>query len=82
MGVIASENSEERHYASELLRIEGRLIEIEGDPPRATDAYRQAIEIAKTQGATLFALRAASDLVQLEQGRDVRSATHTVLETI
>jgi hypothetical protein len=67
--VIAGEQlldaTEERIAQSELLRLRGRLLEHDGDGASAIDRYRRAIEVAETQGARLYSLRAATDLVAL-----------------
>jgi DNA-binding winged helix-turn-helix (wHTH) protein len=64
-----SERIGERLSASELHRVRGELCLARSDEPgsrrRAEDDFRAAIEIARAQGATLFALRAAVSLARL-----------------
>jgi predicted ATPase len=61
-----------RAYA-ELLRIEGELLLLRGDPGAAAaaeDQLRQALDWAHRQGALCWELRAATSLARLWQNRD------------
>ena len=66
-----------RAYASELLRLRGRIHLEEGDYAAAERAFREAIKISKDQGLNLILLRAATDLAQLfgKQGRAAEGAS-------
>jgi class 3 adenylate cyclase len=67
-------DSEERYFEAELLRQRGRLAELgvaldaadaaSSARERAEQHYRRAIDVAETQGASWFALRAALDLAR------------------
>jgi predicted ATPase len=65
------ERTGERWIAAELTRHRGRLLARSGNADAAEDLYREALSIAQSQDARLFALRAATSLVRLraEQGR-------------
>jgi predicted ATPase len=68
-----SERIEERVAIAELLRIEGELLLLRGDPDAAAaaeDHYRQALDWARRQGALCWELRAATSLARLWQSRD------------
>jgi DNA-binding winged helix-turn-helix (wHTH) protein/predicted ATPase len=71
-GLRVAERTGERFWEPELLRLRGEL-QILQDPQCATgeaeQTFRKAIEQARSQGATLLALRAAVSL-----GRSLRSA--------
>ena len=53
--------TDERYYESELLRISGRLLQVDGDAEGAGSNYLGALAIGERQGMRLFALRAACD---------------------
>ncbi len=59
----------EKRFAAEILRLEGRLLEHDGDDDGAERAYRQAIDLGESQGIRLFALRAAVDAAALLRRR-------------
>ncbi|WP_020654497.1 ATP-binding protein [Massilia niastensis] len=59
------EAGEERWCHAELLRIEGELLE-PGDGAAAEQLYRQALAVARQQGALSWELRAATSLAQLK----------------
>ena len=68
-----SERIEERVAIAELLRIEGELHLLRGDPEAvaaAEDHLRQALDCARRQGALSWELRAATSLARLWQSRD------------
>jgi predicted ATPase len=70
-GEKAQADTAERIFAAELARQRGRLWQAAGGA-YAADAeagYRQAITIARSQGARLFTLRAATDLALLLHGQ-------------
>jgi predicted ATPase len=63
-----SEQSEERWYFAELLRIKGELFQLEKSrtaEDAAEDHYLQALECARRQGTLSWELRAATSLAQL-----------------
>ncbi len=52
-------------YEAELLRLRGALLELRGDTAAANASYREAMQIARSQGAAAFELRAAMSLARL-----------------
>ncbi len=70
------DSSGERVALAELERLRGRLGEREGDDSAALQRYRTALQVARRQGAAIFALRAATDLATLldRQGRGAEGA--------
>ena len=63
-----SEQSEERWYFAELLRIKGELFQLEKSrtaEDAAEDHYLQALECARRQGTLSWELRAATSLAKL-----------------
>jgi predicted ATPase len=65
------ERTGERWLAAELHRHRGRLLLRHGDPDAAEGLFRNALGIARAQGAKLWELRAAASLAGLrrDQGR-------------
>src|SRR5207249_2729176 len=59
--------TDERFYETELLRLSGRCLEIDGDDTGAQARYQDAIALAEKRGLKLFSLRAARDLARLWQ---------------
>ena len=64
------EKSEERWCESEILRRQGELLLRQADTQRSEEAFSQAIQIARNQGARMLELRAALGLgrMGLRQG--------------
>jgi class 3 adenylate cyclase/predicted ATPase len=60
-----SEESGERQFAPELHRIAGMALLTQGNLAEAESFLRRAIEIARTQGARMWELRAATGLARL-----------------
>jgi predicted ATPase len=72
--IVRSEHSEERWLNAEVLRIKGELILLQDAPGAAVmaeDHFRQALDLARRQGALSWELRAATSLARLlrDQGR-------------
>jgi predicted ATPase len=62
------EARDERWYVAELLRIKGELLVSPGAPSAGAtseDLFRQALDVARQQGALSWELRAATSLAQL-----------------
>ncbi len=60
-----SENTEERWMSAEMLRVKGELLLLQGGPTAtaaAEDLFRQALDLARGQGALSWELRAAMSL--------------------
>lgn len=62
------EQKEDRHYLAELHRLRGACLALAGDRDGARGSFRQAIAVARAQGALAFARRAEASLAQLEEG--------------
>jgi predicted ATPase len=65
------EKSDERWCESEILRRQGELLSLQADSRRAEEAFIQAVQIARNQGARMLELRAALGLgrLWLRQGK-------------
>jgi predicted ATPase len=73
----------EHFYEPELYRLQGRLLAQQGAPPQQVGGcYRQALELARQQGAKLLELRAAVSLARLWQQQGKRQAAHDLLAGI
>ena len=68
--------TEEHAFVAVHLRLRGEALRLGGDPAGAELALREAVEMARGQGAWLFALRAACSLARLD------ARTLDVLEAI
>jgi class 3 adenylate cyclase/tetratricopeptide (TPR) repeat protein len=70
-GLSMCETALDRFYEAELLRLLGEAKGRLGDLAAAQSAFERALELARRQSATLFALRAAASLAPLRtsQGR-------------
>jgi len=73
-GLAAAEQTSERFFEAELLRLKARALVIEGGFGVSTDAQKlleEAVAIAQSQQARSLELRAAADLARLhrDQGR-------------
>jgi class 3 adenylate cyclase/tetratricopeptide (TPR) repeat protein len=66
-----AEQTEERCYQAETLRLRGEVLLGLGDPAAAEASYREAIAIAQQQSAKLWELGAATSLARLwgDQGK-------------
>jgi len=74
--------TDERLYETELLRLGGWLLELDGDDAGAEAHYRNAIAIAEQCGFRLFALRAARNLAGLWQRRGKGAKARQVLQPL
>ena len=65
------EETDERYYEAELLRLHGELLLMQGNESSAEASLRKAIEVARRKSAKSWELRAAIDLARLwqKQGR-------------
>ena len=77
-----TEGSGECEFAAELYRIAGTAMMTQGKSVEAENSFRRAIEIARTQGARMWDLRATTSLAPLlaKQGR--RAEARTMLAEI
>jgi DNA-binding winged helix-turn-helix (wHTH) protein/predicted ATPase len=70
----------ERFYEAELHRLNGELtLAAGGDPVEGAATFRQAIDVARGQGAAVFALRAAVRLARLPARPDASVANRRLL---
>ncbi len=67
--LLQSEETGEGAFVAELHRLRGEAFRLKARPEEAERCLREALAIATRQGAWLFALRAASDLVRLVEER-------------
>jgi predicted ATPase len=72
--IVRSKHTEERWAIAELLRVKGKLLLLQtasGGTAAAEDLFRQALDVARGQGALSWELRAATSLARLlqDQGR-------------
>jgi hypothetical protein len=66
--------SEERLGQAEILRLHGWVRRQQGNVAGARAALTEALAVSRQQGARLFELRTALDLVRLDQGTEHESA--------
>lgn len=77
------ETSGEANYVVELERMEAELLRAEGAPSQEVAAQlKQAIGTARSQGARLFELRAATDLARLWHDEGRYTEAHALLAPI
>jgi predicted ATPase len=70
--LASAERGETRWYVAELLRIKGELLlQGDGNLVQAETSFREALDVARRQGALLWELRSAMSLTRLlrRQGR-------------
>ncbi len=79
-----SEHGEGRWNMSELLRVKGELLLLEGAPNAAAaeDHFRQALAWARRQGALSWELRAATSLARLLRDQGRSSDARALLEPV
>jgi hypothetical protein len=74
---------EESWHKAELLRIRGRLSELQSEGLQdAERLYRQAIVVADEQGARLLKLRAATDLARCMKASERTQEANSLLQPI
>lgn len=81
-GEATCTETEEKWYEADLLRLRGRLAELNGDRGEAELKYRQAIATAEPQGAKAFSLTAATALARLLQSQGRFEEADTALRPI
>jgi len=69
----------DRFYEGELLRLRGELLRSSGRCDDAEAHFRQALALARRQGAASLELRAALSLCRVGRARDVHSGGHSIL---
>jgi DNA-binding SARP family transcriptional activator/predicted ATPase len=78
--LAAAHDSNERHYEPEILRLRGDLLRQSGaDDAQVEAVYCQAIDVARSQQAKAWELRATVSLVQLWRDRGDSAAAEQTL---
>jgi class 3 adenylate cyclase/predicted ATPase len=72
----------DRFYEAELHRLEGELLRLQGDLPAADEAFERALEVASTQHARGFELRAAVSRGRLLRDRGDRAGARRLIEHV
>jgi predicted ATPase/class 3 adenylate cyclase len=82
-GFRISEEGEQHYATAELLRLRGELLLRQGAPPgEAEDVFREALGLARRQGAKSLELRAATSLARLWAGQGRRDEARDLLAGI
>ncbi|MFN2138036.1 MAG: ATP-binding protein [Candidatus Promineifilaceae bacterium] len=77
-----AENTGEQFFAAELQRLRGEVLFEGEDAPAAEACFREALEIARHQGAKALELRAATGLARLWQRQGQEQEAHRLLAGI
>jgi predicted ATPase len=77
-----TEGSGERQFAAELHRIAGMALLMQEKPVEAESSFRRAIEIARTQGARMWELRASRSLAGLLAKQGKREEARTTVADV
>jgi predicted ATPase len=80
-GIRAAAATGERYYEAELLRLRGHALEALGEPGAET-CYRQAIDLARTQCARTWELRASTSLAHTWQRAGRCAEARALLDAI
>jgi predicted ATPase len=72
----------DRFYAAELHRLEGELLRLQGDLPAADAAFDRALEVAATQNARSYELRAAVSRGRLLRDRGDLAGARRLVDRI
>ncbi len=86
-GVKLAEETDDRWYEAELLRLQANLlVEIEGSYPeiraRADELLQRSLEVADRQGALAWKLRAACSLFQLHEDTTAELTSRRLLTSV
>lgn len=76
------EETAERFWEAELLRLTGELLLQQDQRAEAESSFRQAIDVARGQQARSLELRATTSLCRLWQREDNRAEAHQLLSAI
>jgi class 3 adenylate cyclase/tetratricopeptide (TPR) repeat protein len=77
-----AEQTEERWYPAETLRLTGDVLLAMGDPAGAEASYHDALALAQQQSARLWELRAAASLARLWRDQGKRSEALDLLAPV
>jgi predicted ATPase len=82
-GLALSEEGGERWYVPELLRVRGEVrLRYDASGPIAEDCFKEAIGVARQQGALFWELRAAADLARLMLGQGRNEEAYRALTPV
>lgn len=81
-GEATCTETEEKWQTADLMRLRGRLAELDGDGAEAERRYREAIATAERQGAKAFCLTAATALARLLQAQGRSAEADAALRPI
>jgi predicted ATPase len=76
------ETTQERWAEAEIFRVRGTLLLSMHEPAAAEDSYRCGLEVARTQSAKFWELRAAIDLARLWRDQDKCTEARDVLAPV
>jgi tetratricopeptide (TPR) repeat protein len=79
-GFMASERTLEGCYLAELHRVRGELLDRLGRDDEARHSFNAAIDVARSQGARAFELRAAMGLARLLKRAGHSAEAHACLQ--
>ena len=77
-----TEQSLERYYVAELLRLRGHLLQQRGDLDAAESSFRDALAFAERQGVMSLSLRAAMGLAGMLAARGDTADARVVLAPV
>jgi predicted ATPase/DNA-binding winged helix-turn-helix (wHTH) protein len=78
-GLSQCERTGEAWFTPELLRIQGLLLQLDGDVVAAEASYRLSLSEAERQGALSWSLRAATDMARLLRGQGREAEAVSIL---
>jgi Tetratricopeptide repeat len=84
-GLATAEQTSERFFEAELLRLKARALVIEGEPGGLTDAQKlleQSLAVAQSQQARSLELRAAADLARFHRDQGRRAEARDLLAPV
>jgi DNA-binding SARP family transcriptional activator/predicted ATPase len=76
------EETDERHWETEVRRAQGELLLMQGDEAEAEASFHKAIEVARRQNAKSWELRATTSLCRLWQRQGKRVQARLILAQI
>jgi predicted ATPase len=77
-----AEETEERRFQAETLRLRGDVLLATGDPAAAEASYEEALALARKQSAKLWELCAAMSLARLWRDQGKRAEAHALLAPV
>jgi predicted ATPase len=77
-----AEQTQERWYQAETVRLTGDVLRAMGDPAAAEASYREAVALAQLQSAKLWELCAAMSLARLWRDQGKRTEARDLLAPV